>query len=863
MILLLGCTSEPTSYAMSKRPKPSLANIPDVAKNYIVVFKNKSSRENAVIKHNLRVRHRFNNVFKGFSSNMSPQAYIALSNNPNVTIIEEDRGNVKPVEQILPFGIDRVEADQSIIAKIDGNDERVDVDIAILDTGIDDLPDLNVVFSIDFTGQSIEDGVGHGSHVAGIAAAIDNDIDIVGVAPGARLYNIKVLGIGSGDWANIIAGMDWVVANADIIDVANMSLGGEGYLESVHIAAKAMTNAGVIVVVAAGNESDDIYGADREAYTNDDHCPACFSEVMTVSAMFEQDGMPGGLASNSDDKFAAFFSDFSESVIEGHPVESPGLAIDIAMPGVNVLSFWHGDLVRKTGTSMASPMAAGVIALLVAEFGKPIDSTGVYNLRQYVIDNAFPQEGWRTDGIISDPDSNHEGMGNANTDTDGSGNMWPVVKILSPIKNKSYLFGEDILFSVSALDPEDGDLSDNIIWSSDLDGPIGIGTGFTLSGGSGINSGIHQITAWTTDQQGFEGSRTIAIIVVDTINNFEPVLDSIGSKSVDEGQELAFFVRAIDNDATVPILTTSLLPRRALFKDNLDSTGYFSWRPDFEQGGIYSITFYANDFDGDFIDSETIIINVNDLPPPEEYIFSQRIPDLSGGVHFDITLSEVDEFVDSIVIYNQGDTISTSYLYTETRVPGNNHWPDLPMTVQFHSIGGAGMTWINFSVSRIDENGIVQETSDTSSSVPVFFNIMNFSTIPAHTWDFGSITDRLQLNYNLKNFLDNGQGLRFGTGSGGTDARGIPVSNKLITQIPRNTTSPEPYCCVLAGDANNNGKINIVDATYIISWMFSGGPSPICMKQADANASGSVNMADVTYLIAYIFTGGPAPICLN
>jgi subtilisin len=107
---------------------------------------------------------------------------------------------------------------------------------AIIDTGIDTgHPELNVVGGTNcIGGSSFNDDNGHGTHVAGIAAARDNTNGAVGVAPGARLWAVKVLNAsGSGSTSQIVCGIDWVTARASTIEVANMSLGGSSPLGSI------------------------------------------------------------------------------------------------------------------------------------------------------------------------------------------------------------------------------------------------------------------------------------------------------------------------------------------------------------------------------------------------------------------------------------------------------------------------------------------------------------------------------------------------------------------------------------------------------------------------------------------------------
>ena len=125
----------------------------------------------------------------------------------------------------------------------------VDVDIAILDTGIDvSHPDLNVYKQVTFVSgtSSGNDDNGHGRHVAGIAGAKDDLQGVVGIAPGARLWAIKVLDSqGSGFDSDIIEGIDYITQHANEIDVVNMSFGGEGQDDALHTAIRNSVNAGV------------------------------------------------------------------------------------------------------------------------------------------------------------------------------------------------------------------------------------------------------------------------------------------------------------------------------------------------------------------------------------------------------------------------------------------------------------------------------------------------------------------------------------------------------------------------------------------------------------------------------------------
>jgi subtilisin len=340
---------------------PGTANVPEVAAEVARAY---GGAPGFVYQHAL----------KGFSITASPQVATAIASSPLVAYVEKDM--LRSIyAQTVPTGIQRIFASANTNLKIDGADDwRVDVDVAVIDTGIDwQHPDLNVVggincasgnpFRASCSGNGDDDHY-HGTHVAGTIGAIDNGIGVVGVAPGARLWAVKVLNSqGSGYTSWIIAGIDWVAARASTIEVANMSLGGSGYSQAEYDAIQGAVNKGVAFAVAAGNSD-----ADARNYS-----PAAFDNVLTVSALADFDGLPGGLGSptcrtDQDDTLA----DFSNW----------GPAVDIAAPGVCILSTYpleRGEYATISGTSMASPHAAGALALLASR-NNPGNATDVYNL---------------------------------------------------------------------------------------------------------------------------------------------------------------------------------------------------------------------------------------------------------------------------------------------------------------------------------------------------------------------------------------------------------------------------------------------------------------------------------------------------
>jgi subtilisin family serine protease len=242
--------------------------------------------------------------------------------------------------------------------------------VAVIDTGIDlTHPDLNAVSGTNCVSpaSAAQDDHGHGTHVAGTIAAKNNGAGVVGVAPGTKLYAVKVLdAAGGGTIAQVICGIDWVTRNAAAlgIKVANLSLGGPGANDNncgdtngdpLHMAICRSTAAGVTYVVAAGNSS-----ANLAQFT-----PAAYPEVLTVTAVADSDGAPGGaggaftcsprVAGEKDDTAAGF---------SNYAVEKTEVSHTIAAPGVCIRSTWPGGAYNTlSGTSMASPHVAGTVAL--------------------------------------------------------------------------------------------------------------------------------------------------------------------------------------------------------------------------------------------------------------------------------------------------------------------------------------------------------------------------------------------------------------------------------------------------------------------------------------------------------------------
>ncbi len=289
----------------------------------------------------------FGDIGQAVAGRFSSQAIEALANNPNVRYIERDgmmyaldhtvdEGDGDPnEEQVLPWGVDRVDADVAHHAGETG----AGGEIAIIDTGIDpDHETLNVVGGAAFAtcsggcAEDWDDDNGHGTHCAGSASALDNDIGVVGVSLDADLYAVKVLdGDGGGSFSDVAAGIEWTADQG--IDVASLSLGG-GDSDAVRDACEYAHAQGTLIVAAAGNEGS------RGPWSTVNY-PAAYDEVMAISATDE------------DDNIASF--------------SSVGGEVELAAPGVDILSTLPGDdYGTASGTSMACPHVSGAGAHLMA-----------------------------------------------------------------------------------------------------------------------------------------------------------------------------------------------------------------------------------------------------------------------------------------------------------------------------------------------------------------------------------------------------------------------------------------------------------------------------------------------------------------
>lgn len=336
--LLLACAGVALAQPGSSPPRGAESAGTD---RYIVVLEDDVDQPSEVAsgieqRQDVDVNFVYSDSVEGFSATIPDEDLAAVRANPRVDYVEPD-GRMKATYQERPWGVDRVGAGISSTLAGNGSGAIGGVNAYVVDTGIDRAhPDLNVVRHVNFTRGKNVDCDGHGTHVAGTMAAKDDAEGVVGVAPGAPLTGVKVLGCNGSGWtSNIIKGIDWVTKNAKKPAVANLSLGGRTS-KALDDAVRRSARAGIFYSVAAGNAGVD----------------AC-----TESPARAGGGLDNGIvtvaASGLGDQ-EAYFSNY-------------GRCVDVWAPGENIASTQlGGGTTTMSGTSMASPHVAGGAALYLS-----------------------------------------------------------------------------------------------------------------------------------------------------------------------------------------------------------------------------------------------------------------------------------------------------------------------------------------------------------------------------------------------------------------------------------------------------------------------------------------------------------------
>jgi subtilisin family serine protease len=329
---------------------PEKGGPPDGLVKVLIGFKEKPGPPEQALVKGLggKIKYTYN-LIPAIAASVPEVAIEALKKNPNITNVELENPNITNVEldskvfalqdtQTLPWGVDRIDAED-----VHANNNRGSgVKVAIIDSGVDyEHEDLDANFDTTLLGYDFVndddnpmDDYGHGTHVAGTIAAEDNDFGVVGVAPEAELYALKVLNEnGEGYVSAVVLAIQWATVNE--IQVINMSLGGNKNIFLEWACNLAYYDDGLLLVAAAGNGGSVNGGS--VIY------PAAYSSVIAVSATDEYDN------------FASF--------------SSTGKQVELAAPGVDINSTLPGNAYSGetwSGTSMASPHVAGTAALVWA-----------------------------------------------------------------------------------------------------------------------------------------------------------------------------------------------------------------------------------------------------------------------------------------------------------------------------------------------------------------------------------------------------------------------------------------------------------------------------------------------------------------
>ena len=407
---------------------------------YIVVLKHGANGHAVAAEHarsaHARVLHTYDAALHGYAARLSPAGLAKVKADARVAFVIQDREATVVQSQVLPTGVNRIDADLSPTAQYAGNGTGaaagamtsggpITSGVAVYDTGIDlKHPDLTVAGGVNcldasdaYNDGTLNDGLGHGTHVAGIIGAKDDGNGVVGVAPGVPLWDVRVDdSLGSSTTSAQLCGINWITQNAAavsppirVVNSSQVLIGGKddgncGYTNNdvLHQAICASTNAGITWVFAAGNSDADLAGTGGASY----------DEALAVTAMADSNGQPNvgsgskfscksaiqsngsNTTSGTDDTYATFSNFAVSAADQAHTVAAPGVCI--------YSTFIRQSYGYMSGTSMASPHAAGTVELCILSgqcAGTPADTIAKVRGGAITYNQANPKYGFSGDPL--------------------------------------------------------------------------------------------------------------------------------------------------------------------------------------------------------------------------------------------------------------------------------------------------------------------------------------------------------------------------------------------------------------------------------------------------------------------------------
>jgi PKD repeat protein len=375
------------------------------------------------------------------------------------------------------------------------------------------------------------------------------------------------------------------------------------------------------------------------------------------------------------------------------------------------------------------------------------NGTGTFNFNpDFTQAGVYPITFYATDGVATDSE--------IVTITVTGTNLVP---ILAPIGAKTVAEAANLNFVVTASDPDGTtpSLSTSPIMLNASFTDNGNGTGTFNFNPSYTQAGVYPVTFYASDGLAID-SEVVSITVTNT--NQAPVLAAIGPKSVAEAASLNFGVTATDPDATIPSLSTSILPTNATFVDNGNGTGTFNFTPDYTQAGSYPITFYASD--GAALDSEVVTVTVtNTNRPPVLAAIGPKTVAESANLNFGMTATDPDATTPAL---------STSILpINATFVDNGNGTGTFNFNPDFTQEGSYPVTFYASDGSAVDSEAITITVTHTNQA-PVLAAIGPKLVQEGATLNFGitavdgdgtipALATSLPLPTNAS-FVDNGNG---------------------------------------------------------------------------------------------------------